>query len=386
MAFDILHTTISPCDNERRIFNEAISAGKQGYQVGIVALKTPELPASSQLDGIRLERISIKRWQGGPLKFLAFNLKLFRRLLGYDFRVLHCHDLWVLPASAAAACWRRSRLVYDAHEFYRGLEIFLRKKVAGFIWAITEWIFIKKVDTLISINRYHAELFRNTYPALSCIDILFNFPSLAAIALTEQPLLFRERENKVVFQGILKAGRALPELIEAMGSVAGGRIEFLGHGEIENELQQLTARKNLQDRIIFRGKKDWNSLLQETQKARAGLVLFQPRSKNYAYATPNKFFEYVMAGTPVIASDIATFRDLNAEFEVAVLVSPESIPDISKAITLLLTDAERWNRLHENCLQARKKWNWEAQEKVLIDIYRNLLKEDGPRPQKSSAS
>jgi glycosyltransferase involved in cell wall biosynthesis len=376
MAFDILHTTISPCDNERRIFNEAISAGKQGYRVEIIALKTPELPASSELNGIPLERISIKRWQSGPLKFLVFNFKLFRRLLGQDFRILHCHDLWVLPASAAAACWKRCRLVYDAHEYYRGLEIFLRKKITGCIWAITEWIFIKKVDVLITINRFHAELFRNCYPSLAHRDILYNYPSLEAMALTEKLPVFRERESKVIFQGILKAGRALPEVIESMEAVIDGRLEFLGHGEIETELQQLTVSKNLQDRVIFRGKMDWNKLLPETQKARAGLVLFQPRSQNYAYAMPNKFFEYVLTGTPVIASNIATFKDLNAEFEVALLISPDSIQDISKAITLLLTNEDQWSRLHQNCLQARKKWNWEVQEKVLIDIYHDLLKAD----------
>lgn len=376
MPIDILHTTISPCDNERRIFTEAISARNHGYQVGIIALKTPELPSNSKVNEIPLERISIKRWQGGPLKFLAFNYKLFRRLLGCDFRILHCHDLWVLPASAVAACLKRCRLIYDAHEYYRGLEIFLRKKMAGIIWTITEWIFIKRVDTLIAINHYHAKLFRNSYPFLDRNFILFNYPSAEAIALVEKPPVFREREKKVVFQGILKDGRALPNVIQAMEAVSAGKLEFLGHGEIETELQQLTAGKNLQDRVIFRGKMDWNSLLQETKKARAGLVLFQPRSQNYAFAAPNKFFEYVMAGTPVIASDIATFRDLNAEFEVALLISPESVKDISEAVTLLLNDEDCWNRLHENCLQARKKWNWEAQEKVLFDIYRDLLKEE----------
>jgi glycosyltransferase involved in cell wall biosynthesis len=105
-------------------------------------------------------------------------------------------------------------------------------------------------------------------------------------------------------------------------------------------------------------------------------VLFQARSQNYAYASPNKFFEYVLTSTPLIASNLATFKDFNAEFEVALLISPESHTDIAKAITILLNNEDTWNRLHDHCLQASRKWNWEAQEKILLDIYQDLLTEE----------
>jgi glycosyltransferase involved in cell wall biosynthesis len=375
MPIDILHTTISPCDNERRIFNEAISASKQGYRVAIIALKTPDLPASSQLNGIPVERIGIKKWQGGPLKFLSFNFKLFRRLLSRDFRILHCHDLWVLPASAAAVCWKGKKLVYDAHEYYRGLEIFIEKRVAGAIWAFTEWIFIKRADAVITINPYQAKLFQNCYSFLKAVFVLQNYPSLESLPSPTHPPGFREREKKAIFQGILKNGRALSHIIQAMEAVNSGQLEFIGHGEIEHELRELTVLKNLQELITFRGKMNWDLLLQETQKARAGLVLFQARSQNYAYASPNKFFEYVLTGTPVIASDLTTFKEFNAEFEVALLISPESNTDIAGAITTLLNNEDVWNRLHDHCLQARRKWNWEAQEKILLNIYQEWLTE-----------
>ena len=81
----------------------------------------------------------------------------------------------------------------------------------------------------------------------------------------------------------------------------------------------------------------------------------------------------MMAGTPLIASDIPTFRQFNSEFEVAILVDPSKITQISEAMNTLLTDEGRWNRLNQNCLQAREYWNWEAQEQILIDIYRKFL-------------
>lgn len=369
----ILHCTISPCDNERRIFNEALTASRNGYKVAIVALKTPDLPVHSAVNGISLERIAIKNWQGGPLKFLLFNLKLFFYLMRKDFQILHCHDLWVLPAAATAVCIKRSRLVYDAHEYYRDLEVFQKKKVSGFLWAVAEWIFIRKAEVVIVINRHHLEFFRHSYPFLKQVVVLMNYPFLKDYPSEKSEIGFEGRENKIIFQGILKQGRGLPVLIQSMEKVETGSLEIIGHGELERELRQMVAAKNLQNRILFKGKMEWNKLLLETGKCRAGLVLFQSHTRNYAHASPNKFFEYVMTGTPVIASNIVTFQEFNAEFEVALLVHPDSIVEISSAIRKLLNDQFTWKRLHENCIEARKKWNWEAQEKVLLDVYQQVL-------------
>jgi glycosyltransferase involved in cell wall biosynthesis len=101
--------------------------------------------------------------------------------------------------------------------------------------------------------------------------------------------------------------------------------------------------------------------------------LFEPLSLNYTYASPNKYFEYVMSGTPLVASDIPTFRALNEEFEVAILVDPFTPKSIAKEVEQLLTDRKLWERLHQNCLRARKKWNWKVQEDKLLDVYELLL-------------
>lgn len=373
MNKSIIHCTISPCDNERRIFNEAFTASRNGYQVAIVALKTPDLPVYSTVNSIPLERIAIKNWQGGPLKFLLFNLKLFFSLMHKNFQILHCHDLWVLPAAALAVCLKRGRLVYDAHEYYRDLEIFQKKKMSGFLWAVAEWIFIRKAEAVIVINRHHLQFFRRSYPFLKQVVVLMNYPFLTDYPSEKSEIGFDGRENKIIFQGILKQGRGLPALIQSMEKVETGTLEIIGHGELESELRKLVAAKNLQNLIFFKGKMEWDKLLRETGKCRAGLVLFQSHTRNYAHASPNKFFEYVMTGTPVIASDIVTFQEFNSEFEVALLVPPDSIDEISSAIRTLLNDQFTWKRLHENCIKARKKWNWEAQEKVLLDVYQQVL-------------
>jgi glycosyltransferase involved in cell wall biosynthesis len=200
-----------------------------------------------------------------------------------------------------------------------------------------------------------------------------NYPSREDNMLGNRLRGFQNREEIVLFQGILKEGRGLRAIIKSMQDLNKGQLHLIGDGDLEEELHQLIKSHQLEKAIQMKGKISWDKLLLETQNARAGLVLFEPLSENYTYASPNKFFEYVMAGTPVIASAIPTFKEFNRQFEVAILVDPSNIKEISRAIQILLTQKEKWDSYHQNCLEAREIWNWEAQEESLVELYAKLM-------------
>jgi glycosyltransferase involved in cell wall biosynthesis len=370
--YHIIHTTISPCDHERRIFNEVISAEKKDYRVKILALKTPGLPEKDRFRHTEIFRISIKHWAGSPLKFLAFNWRLFLQLRKEKFLILHVHDLWVLPASVIAAIIFQKPVIYDVHEYSRGLEIFRKKKISGLLWKFSEKIFIRFVQIIIVINKYHGKLISNDHFNIPEPVILMNFPSLEE---NNKNYLndFSHRDNLAIYQGILKEDRGLKRIIESMLSVKSGCLKIVGYGELENELKELVNNYNLQKKINFGGKISWDRLYLETSRARAGLVLFEPEGLNYTYASPNKFFEYVHAGTPVIASNIPSFDDLVGENKVGILVNHNSITEIAGAIEKLLTNKDIWDDFHRECLKARQEWNWEQQEEKLLRIYQDLI-------------
>jgi glycosyltransferase involved in cell wall biosynthesis len=369
----IIHTTISSCENERRIFNQAITADQHGAQVEILALKTPQLKQLSSYKKVNIRRIYIPFWRRGPLKFILFNLRLFFLLLRSNYQILHAHDVWVMPGSVMANMFKRGILVYDAHEFTLGLEIFNRKRFSGFVWSVVEKTVIKKIDALITINPWHQRLFLDKYPKIPESVIIMNYPSRKDNKLNKNLKGFHERDEIVLFQGILKEGRGLRTIVKSMKDVHSGQLHLIGEGDLEDELFQLIESYQLQDSIQMKGKIGWDILLLQTQQARAGLVLFEPHTENYTYASPNKFFEYVMAGTPVIASAIPTFKKFNSEFEVGILVDPSNINEITGAIQRLLSQEAEWGVRHQNCLKAREKWNWEVQEETLLKLYAGLL-------------
>ena len=365
----IVHATINPCQDERRIFSEALTAVRNGYRVEIFALKIPDIEENTILSDIIIQRIPIKYWRGGPLKFITFNWKLFWKLLGEDFSILHVHDLWVLPATAVVSIFKKCKLVYDSHEFARGLEIFQQKHLSGKVWALTEKFLIKRVDVILTINSYHKQLFLETYPGIPEPEVIMNFPSRRSILNYNNLPKFQSRRNIVLYQGIFKNHRGLKQLIKAMVDVNSGSLELIGSGEIESSLRELVKIHGVNEKVIFRGRINWDQLLTQSSNAKAGLVLFEPVGLNYQYASPNKFFEYVMAGTPVIVSNIIPFKDFISSYEVGILVDLASEDSIALAIEKLLTDEKNWLKYHQNCLKAREVWNWELQEQKLIDLY-----------------
>jgi glycosyltransferase involved in cell wall biosynthesis len=213
---DIVHLTISPCDHERRIFNQAISASHKGYSVKIIALKTPDLPSEEQLQGIPLARLYIKKWKGGPLKFLSFNWKLWLYIRKMEFKILHVHDIWVLPAAVLANLLKNRKVVYDAHEYIRGLEIFTTKKISGAFWKFTERILIKKIHALVTINEDHQKFYLKHYPGVQSSVVINNYPHLTQTNSSSENRGFSDREKVIIFQGILKRGRGLLQVIEVM--------------------------------------------------------------------------------------------------------------------------------------------------------------------------
>ncbi len=369
----ILHTTISPCDNERRIFHEVETASGAGYRVFILALKTPDLPARELKGGVPIHRLPIPVWKGGPFKFLLFNLKLFFKLFGTTFDLLHCHDLWVLPASALAARLKGKKLVYDAHEYYAGLEIFQHKRCSRVLWLQVQRWLMPLVDALIAVNPEQLARYQEDFPRLRRCRVLFNFPRCRSGGSTRTPG-FQDRENVVLFQGIFKPGRGLFSLLTAFeGMDETIHLWLIGFGELEDRLKQRFRSHPRRSQIHFLGKLPLPSIGRFTRRARVGVVLFEPTSINYRLAAPNKFFEYVSAGTPIVASRIPTFEALNQQFEVALLVDPNKPEEISRAIRILLQQPDVWHRLHQQCLKARTVWCWEQQEDRLLSLYNDLI-------------
>ena len=113
----------------------------------------------------------------------------------------------------------------------------------------------------------------------------------------------------IIFHGHFKPGRGLENLVKAMKNLLEVRLILVGGGELKQSLNLLVDNLQLHN-VEFVDYINQDLLISHAAKADIGIVMFEATSLNYSFALPNKFFEYIMAGLPVLASNIETFAIL----------------------------------------------------------------------------
>ena len=370
---NICHLTINTIDYERRIKNQAESSTLSGDRVWVLALANPGEINKDIDDNFYLHCIKLPFFRGGPLKFIHYNLKVLFYLVSKPFDIIHCHDLWTLPAVYVLSLIKKFSFVYDAHEFFGGLEIFNKNKIRKKIWMLVEKVVVKRVDVLITVSEPIARLYRKKYPGLKDIEVIRNLPKHEVLDDKPVDYGFPNTEKKIIlFQGHFRPGRGLIQLIEAMSFIEEAHLVLIGGGELEEEIQGKIRSLNVQDKISLIGYIPTKQLISTTATADLGIVLFEPTSLNYTYALPNKFFEYIMAGIPVLASNLETFADYINQYKVGMTVDPGNVTAIAQTIKLMLSDEIKLKQWCDNSRKASDILNWENESVKLKKIYEKI--------------
>ena len=369
---DICHLTINPIDYERRIKNQAESLLKIGHSVHIVALGNSGENKNIEWNGATIIRIKTPFFRGGPLKFLHFNIKVFSFLLFKNFKIIHCHDLWTIPAGLLLRLLKNFKLVYDAHEYYAGLEVFTRNKLKRKIWMLVETLAIQYIDVLITVSDPIAQLYRERYSSLKSIVVIRNVPKLETIVDNYKQHLPETDKKIIIFHGHFRPGRGLLQLVEAMTLINDGHLVLIGGGELQEEIEKKIKILNVQHKISLKNYISTDELIATTSAADLGVVLYEHTSVNYKHALPNKFFEYIMAGIPILASNLGTFEEYINSYDIGKTVDPQNIPEIAKVIDQMLSNEEQLLKWRANSIRASKDLNWEIESEKLYSVYEKI--------------
>lgn len=368
----LTHITINPIDYERRIINQAKTAVDGKFQVLVISFGYRGEPEQEVKSYGKLHRIISPFTEGGPLKFIHFNFRLLFLLLHTRTDIIHAHDLWVLPATAIAAALKRKKLIYDAHEYYAGLEIFNHHRVRRFLWMLLESSLVRFVDVLLTVSDPLADLYRMRYPSIPEYRVIRNLP------LKEEPspalgeALPENFRYLLVYHGHFKPGRGLENLVCAMTAVENAGLLLIGGGELMAQLRDLIAEQDVRDKVIIRSYVSLESLISTSARADIGVALFEKSSINYTYALPNKFFEYIMAGLPVLASDIETLKVYVDRYHIGRTVDPSDPARIAETIRDMLSKPQQLEEWSRNARKAADLLNWNTESEEMLRIYENL--------------
>lgn len=284
--------------------------------------------------------------------------------LRHPATVVVAHDLPMLPVATRVAAATGAKVVYDSHELFSEQEFGEREKRR---WRSIETAHIGAASTVITVNQSIAAELQQRY-ALPAVHVILNAERpLAERAATGHALRRRLSlgDDAVVglFQGGLSGGRNLDTLVEAMRHVSDPKFHlvFLGDGQMALPLSRRAEALGLSNRIHFLAAVPQAELLDVTTSADFGIIPYQPNCLNTRYCTPNKLFEFIAAGVPMVASDLPELRRFVGGNDIGLVADLSSAQGTGAALSAMAADAALRQKFRANIAVARTSISWDVE-------------------------
>ncbi len=358
-------TVINDLATDQRVARTCRTLQEEGYDILLIGRrlkKSPPLPDRPY----SMHRMVLP-FEKGPLFYLSFNLALLFRLLRASADLIWANDLDTLGPSFLAARWKKIPLIYDSHEYFTEVPELQNARLKKRIWKKLESSILPRLPFMLTVNPSIAAKYRDRYGVE--VHVLPNHPDRKnAIEEKDRKALELPEDRFIaVLQGSgINVGRGGEEAIRAIAELENVLLLMIGGGDRYEELKNDARELEKTDRVRFLPRMPYEKMMQYTQNADIGLSLDQPLSENYRLSTPNKLFDYIHAGVPVLASDLPEVRRVVQEHEVGELTDPSDPERIAERIQDLRARPEDLRRYRENAEKASTLLNWEKTGRPMV--------------------
>lgn len=365
--------------NDSRVLKEGVSASTAGFRVKIVALADDDntLPENDLFEGGTVKRISLrtkklpKKIFFQLIKYLEYTIKAVSEI--HNAKLIHCNDLEPLPVAIISKIlsFGKQKILYDAHEFeterhgnvhplFHTVMVFMEKQC------------LKFCDAVITVSDGIAEEYQHRYK-INKPQVIMNCPYYQEPKVSNKlhEVLGIDKNKKIVlYQGRLSQGRGIEAILAAFFGTRSDEfvLVLMGYGPMQQEIEELSKKHAS---IFFHPAVSPNDLLAYTASADIGILLYPNTCLNHYYCLPNKFFEYIMSGLPVIVSDLYELARITNQHNLGITVSDYTASKINWAITALMESIKN-QKLSRNTNLIAQQYSWEQQEEKLIAIYKTM--------------
>ncbi len=302
--------------------------------------------------------------------YMEYNIRLFFFLLFSKADVFLANDLDTLLPNFLVSKLKGKPLVYDSHEmFCEGPELQGRNFVQVVWRTIEKWI-VPKLKYAYTVSLSIAQDYKKLYG--TDFKVIRNIPKLKIESKAVEQLNFNGKKI-ILYQGVMNPGRGLEEMIAAMPLIEKAVLLIIGFGKVEGELRELVKEKNLENKVIFYGKVPFDDLLSYTKQAHIGLLLERPLGLSFTYALPNKLFDYIHAGLPIIASPLVEVKRIMDDYNVGCMVENYNPQYLADTIKQMLENSEKIALWKQSMQKAKMELNWEKEQGKLKGIYIQFL-------------
>ncbi len=369
MKKKIYISVINDLVTDQRVHRIARTIGGSGYPVTVIGRKFKN-SGSCKLPGIEIRRFRLI-FNRGFLFYASFNIRLFFYLITRRGKlVLISNDLDTLPANYLVSKIRNRNLIYDSHEYFTEVPELQGRKFVKNFWTRLEKMFVPHVDAAYTVNESLAKMYSAKYGIE--FDVVRNVPD--RFIEEKEFSLPEEVKNSsfIIYQGAVNKDRGLEEIIEIIYEERTFKLIIAGDGDVIKALKKKVKFLDIEANVFFTGKLRPQELKWLTRQASLGVSLEKKTNLNYYYALPNKIFDYIHAGIPVLCSGFPEMRKIVQGYEVGRITDPENRKEIRRLIELMLEDEETRRKWKNNTRIAAEELNWGNEQKKLLSIYKKV--------------
>lgn len=309
----------------------------------------------------------------GVLFYAEYNLRLFFFLFFRKHDIYHANDLDTLLPMWLVSSIHRKKLVYDTHEYFTGVPEIQNRYFVKKVWSGIEKFLFPKVKHVFTVNESISELYFKEYKSRPLV--IRNLPEKIIInkLKSRKDLGLPENKKVVILQGSgINIHRGAEELLEAIAIQDKLFLCVVGKGDVINNLKKRSSKPDLISKVLFVDALPYEKMMQYTINADVGVSLDKPNNLNYLNSLPNKVFDYLKVGIPIVCSDLVELSKIINIYNCGILIKNHQPKSILTALNSVL-DEKNYSIFKAAALKVNNELNWENESESLINCYKKLV-------------
>lgn len=347
---------------DQRLIKVGTTLSNRGYEfllVGTTHRGKPELNLP-----FFTHRISLF-FDKGALFYAELNLRLLLYLLTHlrSDHILLANDLDTLLPAYIVAKLKKTPLAFDSHEIFSELPALNQNPKAKKVWKTLEKFLMPRLKTVYTVSNSYAQWFEKEYH-ISC-QLIQNLPFLAK---TNRGISHSDSPYTLIYQGAMNPSRGIEKMILTMHHLPDCQLWLVGDGPELETYKELAQQQKLENQIKFWGRIAPEKLKEITSQAHLGLSLEEASALSYRYALPNKLFDYIHAGIPVLGTwELPEVEAIVTKYGIGAVIQNNQAQHIAERVKFIRKyPFSHWTEKLET---AALQLNWQNQEQDLVAIF-----------------